>query len=273
MKKRLMVPQIVLAFATALALPNFAHAAMTYFSGASAGNTSSLQISSSGNYGGGTLTPANTANFLVGIDDTNLTLSYPTLSIQVPGFTTSNTVVYTVGLGQTVSVKTDITYDPFTLFYTGSQILALTAGMNGNFTIATPSSMTFAALAISGHYTVTGPTQSSSGNFGLTANQTGLGSGFRWTTFNSIGYPATSTLAGPNVSGLPAQRLSWGTLGSIFDVTVDGANVTAGLGTTIMSPVGYGNIPLTAAAPEPGSAVLLGLGLLALTGQRRRNSR
>jgi hypothetical protein len=276
--KKLIVPPIVLACATVLALPSFAPASMVYFSGSAEGtvgtpSTTALQINTGGNYGGGTLTPASTANFLVGIDDVNLTLSYPGLSVQVPGFSTSNTVLYTVGLGQTVSVQTDITYDPFTILYTGNQVLALTAGLGGSFTIAAPTSMTFAALALSGHYTVTGPTQTASGNFQTgSAAQTSTGINFRWTSFDSVGYPATSTLALPAGAGLPSLRVNWGSLGSIFDVTVDGANVTASVGITSMNSMGYGNVPLVAAVPEPGSAALLGLGLLAWAGRRRRKS-
>ena len=63
----------------------------------------------------------------------------------------------------------------------------------------------------------------------------------------------------------------------MIDETVDGAHVTASLGTATVNAAGYGAlgapVALTAVpTPEPASAALLGLGALLLAARRRRSA-
>ena len=241
------------------------------------GPASALQLTTSGTYGGATDFFPSSAAFAVEVDDINLTLTYSSIAVQVPGFTTSNTVLFNAGLGQTTSVTTSITFDAFTILYTGTQALALTATTGGNYTIAAPTILAFGSLALSGHYSVTGPTQTVTGNFATPSFAVaGNPSFFRWATFNSIGYPATSQLVSP-VAGPSSLKPHWGIFGSIIDETVDGAHVTASLGTATIAATGYGAlgapVALTAVpTPEPASAALLGLGALLLGARRRRGA-
>lgn len=126
MKTRHLFPSLL-----GLLLPFLAPAAVVDFTGSAvsaSGTQSALQLTTSGTYGGATDYFPNSAAFAVAVDDTNLTLTYNSIAVQVPGFTTSNTVLFTTGLGQTTSVTTSITFDAFTILYTGTQALALTGG-------------------------------------------------------------------------------------------------------------------------------------------------
>lgn len=271
--KTILSQTILAAAVMAFTLPDVASAAVVHFAGVQAANTggpiNGLSLATSGTYGGGTRMLANNATFGVAVDDSALTLTYEALSMQVPGFTTSNTVTFTAGLGQTADVTTTITYDPFTILYTGAQVLALTATTGGNYSIQFPSAMAFAALAFSGSYTVTGPTQSVSGNFApASVAQAGAGNGFRWANFNSTGYPASSSLTTPT-SAPVALMPHWAVPGNIIDVTVDGAHVTADLGQATLNSGGYGTILLTQ-VPEPGCMALGFIAALGLLARRRR---
>ncbi len=233
--------------------------------------SSGAQLSTSGTYGGPTtLLLSPDISVVVNIDDGAPTLTYSTIQIQVSAFSTSNTVTFTTGLGQTTDVTTTINYDPITITANGSQALALTATTGGNYTIATPSLAFFPSLALSGNYSMTGPTQSVTGNF-LTSTLTASGpvNGFRWSTFNSIGYPNVGLLTGPQPVPV-ATRTHWGSFGSILDATVDGAHVTASLGTLQLNATNFGTINLAAPAPEPTTFALVGLGALWLGVKRRR---
>ena len=174
-------------------------------------------------------------------------------------------------------MTTNIVFDAFTILYSGTQALALTATTGGNYSIAAPTILAFGSLALSGHYSVTGPTQTATGSFATPSFAVaGNASFFRWTTFNSNGYPATSQLVSPT-AGLGAQKPHWGIFGSIIDETVDGAHVTASLGTATIAATGYGVLgaPVALAAvptPEPASAAQLGLGALLLAARRRRDA-
>ena len=227
-----------------------------------------LVLSTSGNYGGGgSQALGTTADFTVTINDATLTLTYNAIAVEVPSFTTSNTVLFTTGLGQTTSVTTNITYNAFSILYAATEALALTATTGGNFSIALPSLQAFGAVALSGQYSVVGPTQTATGNFSTASFAAAGAPGmFRWATFNSLGYPNSSQLTNPNASTI-GLRNRWNLTGSIFDVTVDGAQVTANVGTLVINPGGFGNVPL--AVPEPASTALLGFGALLLSRRRR----
>ncbi len=273
MKHRLL--PLALSFGLALLpLPPAQAAMVTLYAndvvGGAGGPSQALTLATSGTYGGaGTQALGTTADFTVTINDgVTPTLTYDAITVDVPSFTTSNTVLFTTGLGQTTSVTTNITYNAFTILYAATEALALTATTGGNYSIALPTILAFGAVALSGNYSVVGPTQTATGSFSTASvAATGAVNGFRWANFNSLGYPATSELMTP-VSGLPSQRNRWNMTGSIFDVTVDGAQVTANLGTLTINAVGFGNVPLT--VPEPASAVLLGLGVLGFAARRRK---
>lgn len=233
--------------------------------------SSGAQLQTSGTYGGPTtlfLSPD--ISIVVDINDAAPTLTFDTIQIHVPAFSTSNTVTFTTGLGQTTDVTTVINYDPITITANGSQALSLTPTTGGNFTIATPTLAFFPTLALSGNYSVTGPTQSATGSFLTPTLNAGFGvAGFRWNTYNSTGYPNTGQLTGPQM-GPTLQRTRWGSFGSILDETVDGAHVTASLGNLQLNAVNFGTINLAASVPEPTSLALFGLGTLWLGARRRR---
>lgn len=117
--------------------------------------SSGAQLQTSGTYGGPTtLLLSPDISIVVDIDDAAPTLTFDTIQIHVPAFSTSNTVTFTTGLGQTTDVTTVINYDPITITANGSQALALTPTTGGNFTIATPTLAFFPTLALSGNYSV-----------------------------------------------------------------------------------------------------------------------
>lgn len=255
----------VLAFLAAL-LP--ARAAVIQFTGNSIG--SALTLTTSGSYGSTTLTPTIATSFLISIDDAVPTLTYNQIAFTIPGFTVTNSASFTSGLGQSTLVTQAVTFDPFSILITSTQALALTATTGGNYSIPTPL-IALSSLALWGHYVLTGPTQTHIGNFGTASlSGVGTGNGFRWTTFNSNGFPATSQLVAP-FSGLASQRPHWGIFGNVIDDTVDGVHITTDLGTATLNGSPLGTINLTAVpTPEPTSCGLLGLGAVLLAARRRR---
>ena len=267
MKTQPLIAAGLLAVTALLPLP--AGAAVVQFTGNSTG--SALSLTTSGSYGSTTLTPTIATSFLISINEAGPTLTYNQIAFTIPGFTVTNSTSFTSGLGQSTLVTEAITFDPFSILITSTQALALTATTGGNYSIPTPA-IVLSALALSGQYVLTGPTETHTGSFG-TASLSGLGSGngFRWNTFNSNGFPATSQLTAP-FAGLPiSQRPHWGIFGNVIDDTVDGVRITTDLGTATLSALPLGTINLTAVpAPEPTSCGLLGLGALLLAARRRR---
>ena len=267
MKTQPLIAASLLAVTTLLPLP--ARAAVVQFTGNSTG--SALTLTTTGSYGSTTLTPTIATSFLISIDDAGPTLTYNQVAFTIPGFTVTNSASFTSGLGQSTLVTEAITFDPFSILITSTQALALTATTGGNYSIPTPV-IALSALALSGRYVLSGPTQTHTGNFGTASlSGQGTGNGFRWTTYNSNGFPATSQLVAPS-GGLPvSQRPHWGVFGNVIDDTVDGVHITTDLGTATLSAIPLGTINLTAVpAPEPATCGLLGLGALLLAVRRRR---
>jgi hypothetical protein len=250
-----------------------AGAATTYLTAQKAGAT--FNFLTSGTYGNTLTSIGNGASsFLIAIDESALTLKYDEIKIQFPQSTFSYSTTLTVGLGQTATFKTDITVNAFTLTYDASEALALTPTLNGQFTIGVPTLPAFGSLALSGSYKVTGPTQTAQGTFQTpTVPALGAANAFRWGTFDSTGYPETSSLMGGSGAAFTPTRLRWAGLGPILDTTVDGVNVSVSFfdstAAQAVTASQIGDVALRK-VPEPGVAGLgvAGMGLLVF--RRRR---
>lgn len=204
--------------------------------------------------GSGSFSPGSSSlDFEVTVDPINLTMTLDEVIGNLILPQVQNTQFYTTGFTTVTSVTTTINFDPlsFTLLPNLSQAIS---PIDGNpvplYSTAYYEYQDSDPLTLTGNYTVTGPTQSTSGTFSIP-----IIGGFY------ITYGTLETAAYPNSLVFDSNDALFALAGSstLFTATVDGQVIAPSAG---IDAGASGSIPLEAA--EPSALYLLILSIITL---------